>query len=354
MVQQQKPNQIPWDPNSTAFPLRNELPEIPGAPKEAAWVGRLNLLTPIRVQNAAKEIQRGEVIPVNLPLNDPSHPAFLREQFKHEIKTLVPSLVYDDTYHLNTQSGTQWDGFRHADCYKFAHSSGKFYNNITGADIVGPNANQKCAVHYWAKRGIAGRGVLLDYHEYAKKKKIRFDPYETCGISYEDIMNCGKEQGIDIRPESAGGDIQIGDILFIRSGWCEAYSKRSEETKILDSAKQQHQTFGGLVQEQAILDWLHDCYFAAVAGDSPSFEAWPTSEGYHLHEYILSLWGMPLSEMLQLDRLAERCHELNRWTFFFTSAPANCISGWSILKFLVSMLTYVDGVGTHVSGLAML
>lgn len=25
----------------------------------------------------------------------------------------MPSYAYDDVYHLNTQSGTQWDGFRH-------------------------------------------------------------------------------------------------------------------------------------------------------------------------------------------------------------------------------------------------
>jgi hypothetical protein len=29
---------IPWDPNSTKFPTRKELPKIPGAPDDAAWV----------------------------------------------------------------------------------------------------------------------------------------------------------------------------------------------------------------------------------------------------------------------------------------------------------------------------
>jgi hypothetical protein len=29
---------IPWDPDCTQFPTRNELPKIPGAPKDAAWV----------------------------------------------------------------------------------------------------------------------------------------------------------------------------------------------------------------------------------------------------------------------------------------------------------------------------
>jgi hypothetical protein len=48
---------------------------------------------------------------------------------------------------------------------------------------------------------------------------------------------------------------------------------------------------------------------------------WPD---YYLHEYILALWGMPLGEMLDLEKLAQTCHEKNRYFFFFTSAPANC------------------------------
>jgi hypothetical protein len=54
-------------------------------------------------------------------------PAFGREVFQHEIKTLAEGLAYDDVYHLNTQSGTQWDGFRH-----FVHmGSGFFYNGVS-------------------------------------------------------------------------------------------------------------------------------------------------------------------------------------------------------------------------------
>lgn len=34
----QAPDQIPWDPQSTVFPTRTELPTIPGAPDQAAWV----------------------------------------------------------------------------------------------------------------------------------------------------------------------------------------------------------------------------------------------------------------------------------------------------------------------------
>lgn len=34
----QDPNQLPWDPNCTQFPLLDELPKLPNAPEGAAWV----------------------------------------------------------------------------------------------------------------------------------------------------------------------------------------------------------------------------------------------------------------------------------------------------------------------------
>ena len=199
---------------------------------------------------------------------------------------------------MNTQSGSQWDGLRHvnlvssllnclhANLFQCAHqSTGTFYNNTRAEDIVGPNANHKCSIHYWAEHGIAGRGVLLDYRGYAHKKGIEYDPYDYYPISFEELYQCGKDQGIDIRPQSQGGDIKIGDILFIRSGFVEAY-----QTKTLTERAKLHtrghtpgedgeQRWAGVAQEERMLDWLHDSYFAAVAGDAPSFEAWPSHQG---------------------------------------------------------------------------
>ncbi|KAI9689503.1 MAG: hypothetical protein M1822_010154 [Bathelium mastoideum] len=329
---------IPWDPDCTRFPSRKEMPKIAGAPDGAAWVwgdndylGRLNLLTPSRVAAAAKEIQTGDIVPVNLPLNQPAQPAFGREIFRHEIKVLAENIAYDDIYHMNTQSGTQWDGFRH-----FAHlPSQSFYNNTKGADITGPHANEKCSIHHWAEHGIAGRGVLLDYRGYAERKGIAYDPFNYYPISFEDLYQCGKDQGIDIRPQSQGGDIKIGDMLFVRAGWTEQYWVKSVEERARLALRKHElgpndgQRYAGLSQEERVVDWLHDCYFAAVAGDAPTFEAWPSHKREHLHEYILALWGMPLGEMLDLEQLAKKCRERGRWFFFFTSAPANVPGGVS-------------------------
>ena len=158
---------------------------------------------------------------------------------------------------------------------------------------------------------------------------ISFNSYEPDRISYTELEACGRDQGINIRPQAQGGDVQIGDMLFVRSGFVQSYYSKSPEER--DSlALRPHvigpddgQRWAGLKQEEPILDWLHDCYFATVAGDSPTFEAWPTNQEYHLHEYLLALWGCPLGEMVDLEALSRKCREKGRWTFFLTSAPAN-------------------------------
>ena len=172
---------------------------------------------------------------------------------------------------------------------KFSYTkSGQFYNDTHGTDIVGPNANHKCSIHHWAEHGIAGRGVLLDYRAYALANNIKYDAYTSHSISYVDLYACGKAQGIDIRPAAQGGDIKVGDILFIRSGWKEAYDSKTDEENaqlatrhagLSGPVEGEILEFAGVKQEQEILDWLHDSYFAAVAGDAPSFETWPTKQG---------------------------------------------------------------------------
>lgn len=209
------------------------------------------------------------------------------------------------------------------------------FQQTKGSDVIGPHANHKCSIHHWAEHGLTGRGVLLDYRSYADANNITYDPYTSHAISYSDLAACGKSQGIDIRPAAQGGDIRIGDILLIRSGFIEAYYQHSAEERSALALRphglgpEDGQRYAGVKQEQEVLDWLHDSYFAAVGGDAPAFERWPTTEPYHLHEYILALWGMPLGEMLNLERLAKKCKERNRWTFFFSSAPANVPGGVS-------------------------
>lgn len=227
---------------------------------------------------------------------------------------------------------------------KFSHvPSLTFYNGVKGSEIKGDHQTLRDSIHHWSNHGIAGRGVLLDYYSYAQANGITYPHFKTYGITYEELAKCGKAQGIDIRPESQGGHIKIGDLLFIRTGFVDAYYKTAPEewskaaVRAMDDPTDP-QAWAGVQQEEAMIDWLHDCWFAAVAGDQPSFESWPTKQEYYLHEYLLALWGCPIGEMFDLEKLSQKCKEHKRWTFFVTSSPANCIGGWLLSASLSSLL----------------
>ncbi|KAL4805231.1 putative cyclase-domain-containing protein [Aspergillus unguis] len=292
-----------FNPDATSLPLRRHLPAIPGSPEGAAWfwgkddeLGRLNLLTPARTAAAAKLVESGQVVNLNLPAELPDPPMFGREPFKFTIKSLGPA-GNDDLHSLNTQSGSQWDGFRHT----------------TSDDIT---QTSRCGIQAWANHGIVSRGVLLDFWAYAGKS---YDPNTTHPISLPDLLACAKRQNIEFR---------YGDILIIRTGWVDVYKRMSmEERRRLGSKAWAEQTFVGVEQSTEMADFLHDQYFSAVASDAPGFESWPTDKAWNHHENLLPLWGVPIGETWDLERLAEACHSHQRWEFFFTSIPTNVSGG---------------------------
>ncbi|KAK4959246.1 hypothetical protein LTR10_004048 [Elasticomyces elasticus] len=305
-----------YDPSSTSLPKRSELPNIDGAPEGAAWfwgkddeLGRLNLLTPARTAAAAKLIKTGEVVNLDLAANLPDPPMYGRERFKHTIKPLGET-GNDDLYEMNTQSGSQWDGFRHVGLKHDGKSV--FYNGITQDDI---NNTHKMGLDAWARHGIAGRGVLIDIYNYTSEG---YDPFTSRPITLQEIKDCAKAQGVEF---------QYGDTLILRSGWVDAYNKKAtEDREALGRVKNFAHNFVGLEQTQEVLDFLHDNYFSAVAGDQPGFECWPPKD-LSLHTYLLPLWGTPIGEMWDLERLSEMCKERKQYAFFFASSPQNVPGG---------------------------
>lgn len=127
-----------------------------------------------------------------------------------------------------------------------------------------------------------------------------------------------------------------GDILFIRSGFTAAYNALSP-SETLGLSKRPSADFIGVEPTVEILEWLWESQFAAVAGDSPSFERSPVGRGKTneegdpspppppppvvLHQWLLGGWGMPIGEMFDLEDLAKHCRECGRWSFFLSSVP---------------------------------
>lgn len=102
-------------------PPFSDLPLQPDGPHGNAWglygpkdeLGSLNRLTPQTTIEAMKEVVYGIRISTDLPLDQPGVPCFGRQPFHQHIFHKAPRTVNDDILTLNTQSSTQWDGFRH-------------------------------------------------------------------------------------------------------------------------------------------------------------------------------------------------------------------------------------------------
>ncbi|KAF2399759.1 hypothetical protein EJ06DRAFT_33873 [Trichodelitschia bisporula] len=310
-----------FNPNGllSDFPKRAELPSIPGTPPGAAWFwgkdderGRLNLLTPERLQQTTREnVRDGTVISMDLPLTFPSPPLFGRAAFEHKILKLGVG-GYDETYLLNPQSGSQWDGFRHV----AEPETLQFYNGVTIDEIDarkedGSLASTRCGAGAWAKEGIVGRAVLLDVYGHLDEQ---IDAFTTRPITLKEVQSTAAAQGVEFR---------IGDILLIRTGWIAQYRAMSQEKReALANIKGVYDyEFAGLEQSPEMLDFLHDNYFAAAAADCIALEAWPPGKENVLHAHMLPRWGMPIGELFDLEGVVEKCHREGRWTFLLSAAP---------------------------------
>lgn len=123
----------PLKPSFDSLPLRKDGPHgnAWGLFGESDEYGMLNLLTPETTVAAAREIIDGTRVSTDLPLDRMSRPCFGRAPLQHTIKALDLDAVNDDVLVLNTQSSSQWDGFRH-----YGYQEEKLYLNGRTQDEI--------------------------------------------------------------------------------------------------------------------------------------------------------------------------------------------------------------------------
>lgn len=311
---------------ATDLPAYADLPIEPRSKCRASWglfdkngvkdeIGTINLLTPEVVAEAAREIQTGNSVALNWGLEQMAKPFGARKPLDHKFidwreKDGFDFYSYDDEINVNTQAGSQWDGLRH-----WGHGkTGLYYNGIHHDDLL---KSPHLGMDHLSKRGgIVGRGVLLDYQSWAEKHGQPTEQFGGHGISVTDLKAIAKSQGTELK---------AGDILIVRFGFLKWYNESAEN--VLDKEILNMKRLLGVKGNEESLAWLWDQHFSAVAGDSMGFEAWPPDPGLAMHDHLLSLWGMNIGELWDLEALSGECKRQNRWSFFFTSAPLNVKGG---------------------------
>ncbi|KAF4504222.1 hypothetical protein G6O67_008398 [Ophiocordyceps sinensis] len=304
----------------------------PGSREEG--LGRLVLLTPKVVAEAARRcIQTGIRVSLNWDLTKLDTANFGRAPAQHHIFSLLGGVAFDDVYIFNPQQSTQWDGLRHFSAPFPTQESPErrlYYGGTTAAEIT-DRANHRIGIQHWANEGICGRGVLLDYVAYAEELSISYSPLSRHGIPLRVLKQMALKQGVEFRR---------GDILFIRTGMTKLWDSQMTLADKVAYSRDPDPRHAGLEGTEEVLRWLWDQGFAAVAGDSVSFEVYPPRElysrqdgddvpGLFLHERLLAGMGVPIGELFDLEELSRTCRDMARWDFFVTSSPLNMPGGVS-------------------------
>lgn len=299
------------------LPLYGDLPLSSDAPPRSSWgiwshpdvFGCLNLLTPERVRAAAGLVRSGKIFPLNWELELPNPPLFGRRSPRHRVMR-TGQWQDDELTSWNTQSSSQWDGFRHARSRRYG-----YYDGLP---------NEQHGIHHWARRGIVGRGVLVDIAAYRRSigRPLRMEAPDP--ISPRELA-----EAIAASPAT----VREGDVLLLHTGWTDWYSRAAESMRVTLARDLRAP---GLEPGDELLELLWNLHLSALAADNPSVEVWPPGEqggashdeaDLFAHFALLPLLGLPLGEMFDLGRLAADCELDGVYEGLFTSAPLNLLGG---------------------------
>ncbi|HEY5639380.1 MAG TPA: cyclase family protein [Dehalococcoidia bacterium] len=304
------------------LPAYDELPVKDGAPPRSSWglwgdddeLGCLNLLTPERIAAAARLVRRGASFPLNLRIDRPDPPLYGRGAVRHTIVGEGGDGRDDYLDNFWPQASSQWDSLRHV-----RHPQYGWYNGVRDEEIVAGDAGM-LGIDTMARRGIAGRGVLLDMERHFAAQGRRLDYLAPELITPDDLGACAEAQGVEL---------QTGDVLLVRTGWLAWYSNEATAEVREEISDRAWLKAPGLGPAEEVAAWLWDRHVAAVAADNPALEAWPPrpETGGFMHWRLIPLLGMPIGELWDLDGLAADCADDGLYVFLFTSAPLNVPGG---------------------------
>lgn len=309
--------------DALAVPSYDELPDNAVGGK-LGWhvfgvddqVGRINLQTPVRTVSAARLIRKGAVFAVNTPptLIDP--PLFLRQPLEHSVTTTAHGTALDDRLDsFYPQAGAQWDSLSHV-----AHGADAFYNGCTLDDAL----RGKLGIDVWARRGIAGRAVLLDLESTLQEADPQYCPGVRTPIGVAMLDRAVAATGVQIEP---------GDVVLLYTGFLDWYTAQSRSLKVDWAARPQLVESAGLEDSTDVARWLWDHGVAGIAADNPGLEAWRPAfeEGpaavQWLHSTIIGSFGMAVGEFWNLGELVRDCRADGVWEMFLASAPLNIPGG---------------------------
>jgi kynurenine formamidase len=271
-------------------------------------VGLINLLTPDRIVSAAGLIRKGTLFPLNAPVDAFFPPIAARRGIpRHQVLHQPGALIFDDVYdNFFPQGSSQWDSLGHV-----GYAPGVYYNGASEDDVA---AGRRNTIEHWARRGIAGRAVLLDLVRTLADAGRPYDPGTSTAFSVEDLELARRRAGVELHP---------GDILIIHTGFTAWYLSRSVDER---AEVAQALSTPGIAAGEDMCRYLWDAHVAAVASDTFAVEVSPPDRSQpttFLHRILIGQFGMALGELWWTEDLAADCAADGVYEMFLASTPVH-------------------------------
>lgn len=294
-------------------------------------IGRLNLITPRRRLSAIREVERGIVFALSLPLDYPGgalHPPFRKPPqlsstmgghnfpLGRVFNSQAPDIGNDDVVTLGTQYSTQWDSLCHVGCFFDADDDGipepVYYNgyraeeDIVSADENGNSNARALGIDRMAVSGVQGRAVLVNFRKMYGEEKVL--------VGYDKMMRA---------LDSQRAAVEEGDFLCIYTGFADLLLSMNKSPDV-ERLRSSFVDLDG--HDERLLRWITDSGLVAICADSVAIEVHPESNRYRdgsllpLHHHCLFKQGIHLGELWYFAEIAAwlSAHDRNR---FLLSAP---------------------------------
>jgi hypothetical protein len=310
-------------------------------------LGRLNFLTPERVQAGAREIREGITFCLSLPLDRPGgnvlspsrFPPVLRPTLRNGRPRMnyrvaddnpdATDLICDDAAVLHTQYSTHWDAFSHAGFMFDADGDGvpepRYYNGFrAGEDIVGrsdpaeagaigvfeaksTSSAKALGIERMAANGVQGRGVMIDLNRDRDERRTV--------VGYDALMRIIERDKVEV---------ETGDMVCLHTGYADLLSRNYGRVDH-ELAHNRCAVLNG--RDGRLLQWITDTGLSALIADNFAVESFPAVEhvgccaAAPLHEHCLFKLGVHLGELWHLTPLANWLREAGRYRFMLTAPP---------------------------------
>ena len=262
--------------------------------------GALNLLTPGRVEDAARLVRSGLTVTLSRALTTEAR-IDVPEPADHHMTMLTDEDIGSGSVRFaKDYVGLDYhnDGHTHIDAFCHVAFQGSLFDGVPEAAVTADGAYAG-AIDI-LKGGLIGRGVLLDVPRARGVAWI--EPGEH--VFREDLEAAERQQGVRVA---------AGDILLVRTG----HARRLTELDPWDTRTAK----AGL--HPTVATFLADREVAALGSDGNSDTAPSTTEGvaFPMHVLALNAMGVHLLDYLQFEDLVPQCESAGRWEFLFVAAP---------------------------------